>query len=353
MAFLDLVSLTKNYGTFTAVDSLSFSVERGSFVSLLGPSGCGKTTTLQMIAGFEDVSSGRILLNGRDLAAVPARQRGLGIVFQTYALFMHMTVAENVAFGLEMRKVDRAERKRRVAEALDLVHLSHLADRYPRAMSGGQRQRVALARALVIQPELLLLDEPLSNLDAKLREEMQLELRRIQREAGVTTLLVTHDQSEAMALSDQVIVMERGRLQQAAAPFDAYEAPQTSFVSGFLGKSNSLRGRLSGKGPEGSALDLGGLRLQGPAADLPPGEVELALRPERIELVAEGKGLVSGTVSEQVFLGDQWLLKVETPLGPLLILRRNTGRPEAAPGDTVHLSWQRDHLRILPVEGAA
>ncbi|QEU07511.1 ABC transporter ATP-binding protein [Paracoccus yeei] len=338
MAFLELIGLTKKYGTFTAVESLSFSVERGSFVSLLGPSGCGKTTTLQMIAGFEDVTAGRILLNGRDLAAIPPRQRGLGIVFQTYALFIHMTVAENMAFGLEMRKVDRAERKRRVAEALDLVHLSHLADRYPRAMSGGQRQRVALARALVIQPELLLLDEPLSNLGAKLREEMQLELRRIQREAGVTTLLVTHDQSEAMALSDQVIVMERGRLRQAAAPFDVYEAPQTSFVSGFLGKSNSLRGHLTGSGPDGAALELARLRLPGPPTDLRPGEVELALRPERIEFVSHGHELVSGTVSEQVFLGDQWLLRVETPLGTLMVLRRNTGHPELAPGETVHLA---------------
>lgn len=349
MAFLELIGLTKHYGSAIAVDSLSFSVERGSFVSLLGPSGCGKTTTLQMIAGFEDVTSGRILLNGRDLAGVPARQRGLGIVFQTYALFMHMTVAENVAFGLEMRKVDRAERNRRVAEALELVHLSHLADRYPRAMSGGQRQRVALARALVIQPELLLLDEPLSNLDAKLREEMQLELRRIQREAGVTTLLVTHDQSEAMALSDQIIVMDRGRLQQVAAPFDAYEVPETSFVSGFLGKSNNLRARLTA---DRSTLELDGLRLQAPASSLAPGDVEVALRPERIELVAENEGLVSGTVSEQVFLGDQWLLKIETPIGPLTVLRRNAGQPEAAPGETVHLSWLRDHVRLLPAEGA-
>ncbi|CAM4073166.1 ABC transporter ATP-binding protein [Paracoccus yeei] len=350
MAFLELIGLTKRFGTVTAVDQLSFSVERGSFVSLLGPSGCGKTTTLQMIAGFEDVTAGRILLNGRDLAAVPARHRGLGIVFQTYALFMHMTVAENVAFGLEMRKVDAAERKRRVANALELVHLSHLADRYPRAMSGGQRQRVALARALVIEPELLLLDEPLSNLDAKLREEMQLELRRIQREAGVTTLLVTHDQSEAMALSDQVVVMERGRLQQVAAPFDAYETPSTRFVSGFLGKSNCLDAHLIGQDAQGSVLELGGQRMAGPATEASPGPVLVALRPERIDLVGAGQGIVSGTVSEQVFLGDQWLLKVETPLGPLVLLRRNIGATEAAPGETVHLSWARDHLRILPAD---
>ncbi|MFD1883047.1 ABC transporter ATP-binding protein [Paracoccus pacificus] len=353
MAHLELIDLTKRFGVVTAVDSLSFSVDRGSFVSLLGPSGCGKTTTLQMIAGFEDVTAGRILLNGRDLAGVPARQRGLGIVFQTYALFMHMTVAENVAFGLEMRKIDRAERKRRVAAALDLVHLSHLADRYPRAMSGGQRQRVALARALVIEPELLLLDEPLSNLDAKLREEMQLELRRIQQEAGVTTLLVTHDQAEAMALSDKVVVMNKGRLQQAAAPFDAYETPNNSFVSNFLGKSNSLRAILVEKDQNGSVIEIDGLRLPGPVTDAALGPVEVNLRPERIEMADAGRGIVNGQVEEQVFLGNQWLLRVKTPLGSLVVLRRNTGASESRPGDTVHLNWDRDHLRILPVEVAA
>ncbi|MDH2328288.1 ABC transporter ATP-binding protein [Cereibacter sp. SYSU M97828] len=349
MAFLELDRLTKRFGMITAVDTLSFSVDRGSFVSLLGPSGCGKTTTLQMIAGFEDVTSGRIMLNGRNLSAVPARERGLGIVFQTYALFLHMTVAENVAFGLEMRKIDKPERARRVKAALELVHLSHLADRYPRAMSGGQRQRVALARALVIEPELLLLDEPLSNLDAKLREEMQLELRRIQREAGVTTLLVTHDQSEAMALSDRVVVMEKGRLQQEADPFEVYDRPKTSFVSGFLGKSNSLRAEMGRDGRLRCAERV----LTGPAAGLMPGAVEIALRPERIEVVDAASGIVSGCVTEKVFLGNQWLLRVATPLGDMIVLRRNAGRNEAGIGDTVGLTWNPEHLRILPAEGAA
>lgn len=212
MSFLEIKALTKRFSETTAVDDFSLSVERGEFVSLLGPSGCGKTTTLQMIAGFEQPTSGSIILHGRNLANIPARKRGLGIVFQTYALFPHMTVEQNVAFGLEMRGIPDSERRQKVATALDLVKLSHLAKRLPRAMSGGQRQRVALARALVIEPELLLLDEPLSNLDAKLREDMQLELRRIQQEAGVTTLMVTHDQSEAMALSDRIAVMQSGRL---------------------------------------------------------------------------------------------------------------------------------------------
>ena len=347
MALLELSSLTKTYGDTRAVDDLSFAIERGSFVSLLGPSGCGKTTTLQMIAGFEPVTSGTITLNGRNLLAIPARKRGLGIVFQTYALFMHMTAAENVAFGLEMRRVPKEERRRRVRDALDLVHLSHLADRYPRAMSGGQRQRVALARALVIEPDLLLLDEPLSNLDAKLREEMQLELRRIQREADVTTLMVTHDQAEAMALSDRVVVMKDGRLQQNDAPFDVYESPSTSFVSSFLGKSNNVDADLISSESAGSTVQAGGLRLSGPATDLPPGPVELALRPERIE-VTDAAPIVTGKVIERVFLGNQWLMRAQTPLGALLILRRNAGRREAEIGETVGLSWRTEHLRILP-----
>lgn len=347
MYFLELNALTKRYGPVAAVDRISFNVERGSFVSLLGPSGCGKTTTLQMIAGFEDVTSGKITLNGRDLSSVPARFRGLGIVFQTYALFMHMTAEENVSFGLEMRKVAKEERKKRVKNALDLVHLSHLADRYPRAMSGGQRQRVALARALVIEPELLLLDEPLSNLDAKLREEMQIELRRIQREAGVTTLMVTHDQAEALALSDRVVVMEKGRIQQQASPFEIYDTPETAFVSSFIGKSNTIAATLVSAGAEGSVLDCRGTMLDGPAAHLRPGPALIALRPERIHVVDEG-ALFKGTVSGRVFLGNQWLLNVETPIGELLVVRRNVGRAEADVGDTIGLSFTPDDIRILP-----
>ncbi|MCD1645575.1 ABC transporter ATP-binding protein [Aurantimonas coralicida] len=353
MAILELRDLTKRFGETVAVDRFTLSVERGEFVSLLGPSGCGKTTTLQMIAGFETPSGGSISLNGRDLARIPARQRGLGIVFQTYALFPHMTVEENVGFGLEMRKVPADERRRRIGETLDLVHLSHLSGRYPRQMSGGQRQRVALARALVIKPELLLLDEPLSNLDAKLREEMQLELRRIQQEAGVTTVLVTHDQSEAMALSDRIAVMQGGRLIQEAAPFEAYDQPKDAFVSSFLGKSNVINAQLEGPTPGGSVLRCGDLSLNGPTSAHAPGPVLMSLRPERIEFCSEGEAIVPGRVIERIFLGDQWLLKVDTPLGELLVVRRNSGRREPEPGETVHLNWDRDHLRLLAAETAA
>ncbi|MEF2553873.1 ABC transporter ATP-binding protein [Aurantimonas sp. A2-1-M11] len=353
MAILELHDLTKRFGETAAVDRFTLAVEKGEFVSLLGPSGCGKTTTLQMIAGFETPTSGSISLNGRDLSRVPARERGLGIVFQTYALFPHMTVEENVGFGLEMRKVPADERKRRIAQTLDLVHLTHLSTRYPRQMSGGQRQRVALARALVIEPELLLLDEPLSNLDAKLREEMQLELRRIQQEAGVTTLLVTHDQSEAMALSDRIAVMQGGRLIQEATPFDAYDQPKNAFVSSFLGKSNAINAHLETAGSEGTILRCGEIRLNGPGCPEQPGPVLISLRPERIEFCNEGDALVRGRVSERIFLGDQWLLKVETGLGELLVVRRNSGRREPELGEAVGLTWQAEHLRILGAEAVA
>ena len=231
MGFLTLEGLTRLYGDVAAVSDVSLSVAKGEFVSLLGPSGCGKTTTLQMIAGLVEPTSGRITLDGRDITHEKPDRRGLGIVFQSYALFPHMTVAQNVSFGLEMRQVARAEREARVRQALALVQLAALADRYPRQLSGGQRQRVAVARALVIDPPVLLLDEPLSNLDAKLREEMQFELRGIQQRVGTTTIMVTHDQGEALSMSDRVVVMEQGRIVQVDAPYRLYESPATSFIS--------------------------------------------------------------------------------------------------------------------------
>ncbi|TPK95335.1 MULTISPECIES: ABC transporter ATP-binding protein, partial [unclassified Mesorhizobium] len=207
MAFLELQSLTKTFGEFVAVDEFNLSVDRGEFICLLGPSGCGKTTTLQMVAGLVQPTTGRVELDGRDITRLPSNKRGLGIVFQSYALFPHMTVAQNVAFGLEMRKVPAAERTKRVDETLGLVHLEAFGGRYPRQLSGGQRQRVALARAIVIQPPILLLDEPMGALDAKLRDEMQIELRALQRRLGITTMMVTHDQAEAMTLADRVVLM--------------------------------------------------------------------------------------------------------------------------------------------------
>ena len=304
MAFLTLEHLTKHYGSHVAVDGLTLSVEKGEFVSLLGPSGCGKTTTLQMIAGFVEPSGGAIRLDGRDLLAVKPAKRGLGIVFQSYALFPHMSVAENVAFGLEMQGIAKAERARRVAETLDLVGLGAFAARFPRQLSGGQQQRVALARALVIKPQILLLDEPLSNLDAKLREEMQIELRQIQRTVGTTTILVTHDQAEAMALSDRIVVMNKGRAEQVAAPHEAYERPATPFVANFLGKTNLVDGK--------------------------------AIRPERIEFATSG---LAGTVRTRIFQGNHWLYQVETASGLLTVIRQNAGGAMPDEGASVHLAW--------------
>ncbi len=248
MAFVQLEGLGKRYGDIDAVVATDLSVDKGEFVSLLGPSGCGKTTTLQMIAGFVEVTSGRIVLDGRDITHAKPASRGLGVVFQSYALFPHMTVKDNVAFGLRMRKVANGELQQRVERVLKLVRLDKHAERYPRELSGGQRQRVALARALVIEPPVLLLDEPLSNLDANLREEMQFEIRRIQREVGITTLMVTHDQSEALSISDRVVVMQAGRITQIDAPYTLYEHPRTEFISGFVGKANLLPGERDSTG---------------------------------------------------------------------------------------------------------
>ncbi|SDC74067.1 putative spermidine/putrescine transport system ATP-binding protein [Variovorax sp. CF079] len=353
MSFLKLTELTKFYGGTCAVSAMSLSVEKGEFVSLLGPSGCGKTTTLQMVAGFEAVSSGRIELAGRDITHVKANTRGLGIVFQTYALFPHMTVADNVSFGLEMRKMPKAERRERVAQALALVHLEAHANRYPRELSGGQRQRVALARALVIEPPVLLLDEPLSNLDAKLREEMQFELRQIQRKVGTTTVMVTHDQSEAMSISDRVVVMEGGCATQIDHPHRVYEHPRTRFISTFVGKANLLAGRVVANGTR-SRVDLGPLAVDVDDVGFQAGaQVLLSVRPEKLQLVDAGRGRFDGTVRERFFLGSQWLYAMTTPVGELMVLSPNDGRPALDEGHAAGIAWPDHCTRLLPAEEGA
>ena len=346
MGFLVLDRLTKRYGELPAVDAISLSIERGEFVSLLGPSGCGKTTTLQMIAGFVEPTSGAVTMEGRDLLAVPAAKRGLGIVFQNYALFPHMTVAQNVAFGLEMRGVAGADRERRVAESLALVGLDRLAERHPVALSGGQQQRVALARALVIRPHLLLLDEPLSNLDAKLREDMQVELRRIQRAVGITTLMVTHDQAEALALSDRVVVMHAGRIEQDAAPLAAYEHPATGFVCAFLGKANLF----TVEHVEGGMLRIGPLAVVAPpafAAEIRVGD-RLLIRPEKIAFGEGGPSALAAKVVNRVFQGNHWLYQLDTPLGPAEVIRQNDGGICPDEGADVHLTWRPEDMRSVP-----
>lgn len=355
MSFLTLTNVSKFYGDTQAVSSFNLTVEQGEFISLLGPSGCGKTTTLQMIAGFEAVSGGRIELDGRDITHAKPNSRGLGIVFQTYALFPHMTVEQNVAFGLEMRKCPAPEKRERVAQALALVHLEHLGQRYPRELSGGQRQRVALARALVIKPPVLLLDEPLSNLDAKLREEMQFELRDIQRKVGTTTIMVTHDQSEAMSISDRVVVMEAGRITQVGRPLQVYEHPANRFISGFVGKANLLDGNVLGAAGERADIAVGGMMLSLEAADtgLRGGaRVVLGLRPEKIRCVGAGQGRCDGEVMRRFFLGSQWMLALATPLGELSVLLANDGATIPEPGQVVGLAWNDHSLRLVSSERA-
>ncbi len=338
MAFLQLEGLSKRYGAIDAVVATHLAVEKGEFVSLLGPSGCGKTTTLQMIAGFVEVSDGRIVLDGRDITHAKPSSRGLGVVFQSYALFPHMTVADNVAFGLRMRKVPAADIQRRVKTVLELVRLSQHAERYPRELSGGQRQRVALARALVIEPPVLLLDEPLSNLDANLREEMQFEIRRIQREVGITTLMVTHDQAEALSISDRVVVMQAGRITQIDEPYKLYEHPRTRFISGFVGKANMLPGDLDAQGCA---------QVRQVPGD---GALTLSLRPEKIDLVAAGSGRLQGKVITRYFLGSQWLYRIETAIGELTVVRRNDGEAPMEEGTAVGMDWQAGLLRVLDAD---
>jgi putative spermidine/putrescine transport system ATP-binding protein len=346
MSYLVLENLSKHYGDAIAVDAISLAVRRGEFVSLLGPSGCGKTTTLQMIAGFIEPTGGRVTLDGRDLLAVPAAQRGLGVVFQNYALFPHLTVAQNVAFGLEMRKLPQPDIRSRVDEALALVGLGGMAARHPAQLSGGQQQRVALARALVIRPGLLLLDEPLSNLDAKLREEMQIELRRIQRAAGVTTLMVTHDQAEALALSDRVVVMQAGRIEQEAAPLEAYEYPASGFVCDFLGKSNVFAVERI----EGCSARIGPLQIElsDAVARQARAGARVLVRPEKIAFAAQADDTLGATVKNRVFQGNYWLYQLDTSLGDMLVIRQNDGGLAPAEGEQVHLRWRADDMRAVP-----
>jgi putative spermidine/putrescine transport system ATP-binding protein len=359
MSFLTLTDVAKSFGDLQAVADVNLSVEKGEFVSLLGPSGCGKTTTLQMIAGFVETTRGRITLDGRDITHTKPNQRGLGIVFQSYALFPHMSVAQNVGFGLEMRGIDKAERSERVREALALVRLDTLAHRFPRELSGGQRQRVAIARAIVIAPPVLLLDEPMSNLDAKLREDMQFELRSIQRKIGTTTIMVTHDQSEALSISDRVVVMEAGRITQIDTPYRAYERPENHFVSQFIGKANMLPGTIVARDGDAIRIDLGhDVAETGHTAQLPQKErvvkvgdaVTLCIRPEKLRLCAPGAGRLPATVTSRFFLGSQWLYRVDSKLGEVMVCCQNEGTEPLAEGAAVGVDWNSDAIRFVQRE---
>ena len=325
---LSLDQVTCAFGAYTAVDRLDLDIMPGEFVSLLGPSGCGKTTTLRMIAGFVKPSSGTITMDGTPISsaavALPPEKREMSMIFQSYAVWPNMTIGENVAFGLKLRRLDRETIARKVREVLETVHLAHLAERYPAELSGGQQQRVALARAIVIRPRVLLLDEPLSNLDANLREEMRYEIRRLHDAFDFTTVYVTHDQSEAMVTSDRIAVMNQGRIEQIDAPYTLYTRPRTRFVAGFIGRTNLIDGtchgeeiRFDGFGLPRGAFENGGRHLDG--------NVLLSVRPQSVMLLRAPPGgdnahVVPGTLLERAFLGESWDYIV-APVGSGLRLR--------------------------------
>ena len=315
MATLELIGLTKRFGNFTAVDNMNLKAADGEMIALLGGSGCGKTTTLRMIAGFAEPTEGSILVDGEDVAKIPPYKRNIGIFFQNYALFPHMTVFENVAFGLKLQKLKKPEIAQRVAEILALVKLTGLDKRYPRELSGGQQQRVALARALVTRPHILLLDEPLSNLDAKLRIEMQVEIKRIQKELGITTIIVTHDHEEAVSLADRVIVMHEGKIQQIGRPNEIFEHPCSAFVADFMGFSTFIQGTIGPEEGEKRPVTCSGKLLYVPSAAAEGIEagspVTLAVRSENIQLAEEeGENTLSGTISAVTYKGTTTRLEV-------------------------------------------
>ncbi|ODT79875.1 MAG: hypothetical protein ABS76_18125 [Pelagibacterium sp. SCN 64-44] len=346
MAYLTVADGVKEFSTFQALGGVSISVERGEFFTLLGPSGCGKTTLLRAIAGFNDLTSGSITLDGQNLRSIPPHKRDIGMVFQDYAVFPHLSVFDNVAFGLKPRKVPAGEVKTRVAEALSAVHLSALAERLPAAMSGGQQQRIGLARAMVINPRLLLMDEPLSNLDAKLRIELREEIRDIQKRVDIATIYVTHDQEEALAISDRICVMSAGHIEQIGTPQQIYGNPQTLFVANFVGTLNTL--------PEGAGLSalLSGLGLS------QPGAAHWTVRPERLALgVAGEKGgagiaALPGRIGKYTYLGREAHVQVETDAGLVVVQIANPGTEAARqPGEAVTVLVERAALMAFDADG--
>ncbi|HXV57914.1 MAG TPA: ABC transporter ATP-binding protein [Gaiellaceae bacterium] len=344
-----LEAVTKRFDDVVAVDGVTLAIPSGSFFALLGPSGCGKTTTLRMIGGFEEPTEGTIYLGERDVTGLPPYKRDVNTVFQSYALFPHLSIFENVAFGLRRRGVRAGELRERVTDALRLVDLGGLEGRKPRQLSGGQQQRVALARALVNRPRVLLLDEPLGALDLKLRKQMQLELKRIQHEVGITFVHVTHDQEEAMTMADQIAVMHAGRIEQLGAPAELYEAPRTAFVAGFLGISNLL----AGVAEDGGAVRLpDGTVLRAPAAAGLRGEVSIGVRPEKVRLGAEEENRLSGEVRESAYIGVSTQYVVETPAGALTLYVQNAEARAASarPGDQVTVSWSPDATFVVESE---
>ena len=339
-----------SFGRVQALLPIELEVRAGEFLTLLGPSGSGKTTLLNIAAGYIAPSGGRVLVGGRDVTDLPPRRRNVGMVFQSYALFPHMNVAENVAYGLSARGVSGAERQRRTEAALDLVRLAGYGGRKIAELSGGQQQRVALARALVIEPDVLLMDEPLAALDRQLRQHVQLEIRRLHREHGRTTIYVTHDQEEALVMSDRIAIMRDGAIEQIGRAEELYRQPRHAFVAGFLGESNLLPGMVSeiAGGRARIRLDGSGREIDGLAADgLRPGPAMALIRPESVRLVAAAGDAFAATVEESIYLGGLVTLRLRLPHGQMILCRRLAGG-EQVPSETVGIAWAADDVRILP-----
>lgn len=354
-------NINKTYdGDVFVAKNLDFAIDEGEFLSLLGPSGSGKTTTLMMLAGFEAPSSGTILLGTKRLNETPPHRRNIGMVFQNYALFPHMTVAQNVAFPLSVRKMAKADQDAKVKQALSMVELEHLSGRHPAQLSGGQQQRVALARALVFEPSLVLMDEPLGALDKNLRESMQYEIKRLHTRLGVTIVYVTHDQSEALTMSDRVAVFHHGRIQQIASPKDLYEDPSNAFVANFIGENNGLSGNVMGCEGLYATLALGdGATVTGRAGDgvATGGAAALALRPENVSFGSQraiGQNQLSGSIDEVIYCGDHWRLHLTTGKhdGFIMKVPNKTAADPPPRGGSVTISWGKDDCKIVALESA-
>ena len=346
-ASIEFRDVTKRYGAVAAVDRNSLTIAAGTLVTLLGPSGCGKTTTLRLIAGLELPSTGTIRIGERDVSHVPAADRDVSMVFQSYALFPHMSVLENVRYGLVVSKMPRPQADERARATLQTVGLSGFDERLPSELSGGQQQRVAVARALVLEPSVLLFDEPLSNLDARLRRQMREEIRELQRRLSLTVVYVTHDQAEAMAVSDRIIVMNRASIAQEGAPRELYEQPRDPFVAGFMGDANRVRGVLAHRNGTQGDVTLGAETLSLPHRGLPDGDVELSIRPESITLRPPGTTPLAGTVRKAAYLGGTMEYTLDTGIGELFAVSTAVERPYAV-GDGVSIELARHGVVLIP-----
>jgi iron(III) transport system ATP-binding protein len=349
-ARVELRNVSKRYGDVTAVRDVSFTIEPATFVTILGPSGCGKTTTLRMLAGLEFVSAGAVFIGERDVTALPPPDRNVSMVFQSYALFPHMSVVENVGYGLRVSGLSKAQTAERARSTLSAVGLGGLEDRLPSELSGGQQQRVAVARALVLEPAVLLFDEPLSNLDAGLRRHMRGEIRDLQQRLGLTVVYVTHDQSEAMAVSDRIMIMDRGVIAQDGTPRTLYEAPASEFVAGFMGEANRVDAQLESRDGAMGIVRLGPLRVQLAHREQPVGSVAVAIRPEALVVTPKGSGGIDATVVKSAYLGAVVEYTFQTALGELFVIDRD-GRAPLAAGDTASLTLLDHGVVIIPANG--